>query len=368
VLTLYRRHKESCKSAADRYYRKCRCAVWCEGTVEGKYLRQSLKTRSWERGEDLKRELEDGAVEKKSITIEHALEAFIQDCEARNLNRSTLNKYRLLEKKMRAYAHGAGYVLLSGIESSIVRAFRESWKLSPRSASRVLERLRAFFNFCIQNEWITKNPAKLIKAPLVRDKQVQPFSRAEQAKILEIAYRLSASQEPPTPKTLPVHPKTGTFAKLLLHSGLRITNAAMLTKDHLVNGRLFVTTEKSYKLVSVPLPPDLLHELEQIPQHNLFQSPEGSQRGETVSDYWRDQLIKVFKRAGIKGHPHRFRHSLAVNMLSTGSSVEDVAAVLGNSPAIVSKHYSAWVQARQDRIDVQIQKAWESKPKLVRVK
>jgi len=54
VLTLWRRHKATCPHRADRYYRKCRCAVHVEGTVEGKYIRQSLKTRSWERGDTLR--------------------------------------------------------------------------------------------------------------------------------------------------------------------------------------------------------------------------------------------------------------------------------------------------------------------------
>ena len=109
-----------------------------------------------------------------------------------------------------------------------------------------------------------------------------------------------------------------------------------------------------------------MQELGEITTDPLFPSPAGSTRPETVSDYWRDQLIKVFKAAGINGgHPHRFRHSVAVNMLDKGSSVEDVALVLGNSPAIVTKHYSAFVQSRQERIDREIQKAWVEK-KLVR--
>jgi hypothetical protein len=31
VLTLYRRHRADCPHAEDRYYRKCRCAMWCAG-------------------------------------------------------------------------------------------------------------------------------------------------------------------------------------------------------------------------------------------------------------------------------------------------------------------------------------------------
>ena len=104
MLTLYRRHKESCKHAGDRYFRKCRCAVWTEGTIESKYIRRSLKTRSWERGEELKRQIEDGTAEKPSntITIERATQAFIGDCKARNLNLSTYKKYERLGTGVRS--------------------------------------------------------------------------------------------------------------------------------------------------------------------------------------------------------------------------------------------------------------------------
>jgi integrase/recombinase XerD len=367
MLTLWRRHKETCPHATDRYFRKCKCAMWCEGTVEGKYLRKSLKTRSWERADELKRDIEDGKADKKQITIEDALKAFIADCSARNLNPSTLRKYNLLRSKLSAFAENRGIVLLAGLEVDQVRAFRELRTLAPRTAGKELERLRAFFNFCVENGWLAKNPAKGVKAPITYQKQVEPFSRDEQAKILQTAYRLAMTQEAPEKGGLPVHPKTGTFAKLLLHSGLRITDAAMLTKERLQDDRLFLYAQKNKRPVTVPLPPDLVAELKAISEPDLFRSPEASTRPETVSDYWRDQLIKVFTAAEIKAHPHRFRHSLAVNMLSSGSSVEDVAAVLGNSPAIVAKHYSAWVQARQERIDTQIQKAWMT-PKLVRVK
>jgi len=48
-----------------------------------------LKTRSFERAQQLTKQLEDGIQpkqEEKVITIQAALDAFIRDCETRNLN------------------------------------------------------------------------------------------------------------------------------------------------------------------------------------------------------------------------------------------------------------------------------------------
>jgi site-specific recombinase XerD len=66
-------------------------------------------------------------------------------------------------------------------------------------------------------------------------------------------------------------------------------------------------------------------------------------------------------------HPHRFRHTLAADLLMRGASIEDVAQILGNSPAIVIKHYAQWVSGRQDRLDDFMTKTWDT-PKLLRVK
>jgi len=363
MLTLWRRHRSRCKHREDRYFRKCRCPVWCEGTIEGRYIRRSLKTRSWDRATELAREIEDGKQEEQApITLKEACALFIADAEARNLQPVTLRKLKLLTRTLTEFAPK----YLKDVDAKCLREFRASWKDAPITQQKKVERLRSIFKWFLEADLIMKNPAAGIKCPITHETAVEPFSRAEQEKIIATAYRLAHTQEH-KPKQLPVHQKTGTFANLLLNSALRITDAAMLSKDRIQGERLFLYATKNKKPVTLPLPPDLLAELNAIEGSQLFTSPEGSQRGETVSDYWRDQLIKVFDAAGIKGHPHRFRHSVAVNMLDAGSSTEDVALVLGNSPAIVAKHYSAFVQSRQERIDREIQKSW-LKPKLRRVK
>jgi hypothetical protein len=49
MLTVYRRHNPSLCKSTYRYYKRCTCPTWVEGMVGEKYVRHSLKTRSWER-------------------------------------------------------------------------------------------------------------------------------------------------------------------------------------------------------------------------------------------------------------------------------------------------------------------------------
>ena len=59
----------------------------------------------------------------------------------------------------------------------------------------------------------------------------------------------------------------------------------------------------------------------------------------------------VFQKAGIKNaHSHRFRHTLATEILTRGGTEQDAADILGISANIVRKHYAKWTIQRQERI------------------
>jgi integrase len=63
-------------------------------------------------------------------------------------------------------------------------------------------------------------------------------------------------------------------------------------------------------------------------------------------------LAAVFKKSGVKkARAHRFRHTLATRLLGQGATFEQIADILGNSPAVVRKHYGKWSKGRQDNID-----------------
>ena len=49
-----------------------------------------------------------------------------------------------------------------------------------------------FFRFCIENQWVERNPALFLKAPLVKDKPTLPFSRAEMAKNHRECWRITS--------------------------------------------------------------------------------------------------------------------------------------------------------------------------------
>ena len=91
MLTIYRRHRRSCKQRAKgRKHRHCLGPIWVDGALGGKELRESLKLRDWQRAQEMIREweAEDRRTrqQEQQITIKDAHGKFIADAEAERLH------------------------------------------------------------------------------------------------------------------------------------------------------------------------------------------------------------------------------------------------------------------------------------------
>jgi Phage integrase family len=68
---------------------------------------------------------------------------------------------------------------------------------------------------------------------------------------------------------------------------------------------------------------------------------------------------KLFKHAGVNGHPHRLRHTFAKNLLLSGVPLETASLLLAHKKlAITEKHYARFVPERQKLIENQVRKSW----------
>src|SRR5262249_36987440 len=151
---LYRRHLAVCnQKAAGRQWKRCHCPVWIQGTLVGKPIRKALDVTSWERAEQLKRDLEDAVKEGGSPkpdppSINEAIDKSMADAEhRRKFRQATLKKYRVLLAHFKNFAQGCGATQLLEIDVDLARQFRTSWKDGAISSVKKLERFSAFCRF-----------------------------------------------------------------------------------------------------------------------------------------------------------------------------------------------------------------------------
>jgi hypothetical protein len=91
MLSVYVRHRNTCKYKEDAVSKRCTCIKWLVGTLPGRKgrFRVSAKTTSWELAEGIARQYESAAAGGKDMeaamslpTVEDAVDAYLSDARA----------------------------------------------------------------------------------------------------------------------------------------------------------------------------------------------------------------------------------------------------------------------------------------------
>ena len=355
MLTIYRRHRKNCKQRmAGRDYRRCLCPIWVDGSLNGVEVRKSLRLRDWQRAQELVRrwEAEGQQIEKpKPLTVKEACDKFLVDAGARNLREPTLYKYRLLFRQFQEFSELHGHSYITDFDVDSVRQFRASWSNKNIAARKKLEAFRAFFRFVHESGWIPTNPTTPLKPPKITEPPTAPFTKEEVTSILK------ACDSYPD-KTNAVRLRA--LILLLRYSGLRIRDAATLSRNRIQGDKLFLYTAKTGTPVYCPLPPFVVEALNAIPERTAYFFWTGNSTPKSVASVWQESLKRLFVLGGVPdGHAHRFRDTFSVELLLAGVPIERVAILLGHqSVRITEKHYAPWVSARQEQLEADVRRTW----------
>jgi integrase/recombinase XerC len=355
-MLIWRRHTAKCPHLhKGREFLKCSCPLWADGYSNGKRTyRVSLKTRDMSRG--LKRAAElDAPGAPMFEPLKSAVKTFMDHCA--DLQGSTRRKYQNSLDQLVEFALGQKIDTVSDMTIDLLESFRAGRKISPITNSKELQTFRQFFGFCFDRRWIAENVAKRVKGPRnIRPNDIEPYTSGEVAKILAACDTFGRG---PYERA-----RARGMVLLLRYTALRIGDVAMLARDRVSwdaereRWRVFIRTEKTGAPVFLPIPSELKQALDALPHPRLAEAEpkhffwNGTTGKRAAVGGAERALSAVFKKSGVTdAHAHRFRHTLATELLGRGASFEDIADILGNSPVIVRKHYGKWSPARQSRID-----------------
>ena len=377
MLSLWRRHESKCPyKGKGRVWTKCQCPVWCDGELDGKRVRKSMETRDWARATRNLVKFEDptyglvrciqpgcmelvnsGRCERHTRTIGRAIAAY-HDAH-QDVSEGTRRNRRRVLRVFEHFIAGRALKNCDEIELEHLIALRSVRTISPRTWTKELEILRHFFRFCLDNDWIARNWAERVPMP----KNLKPAPR-EPYQPNEVASMIAACD------TFGRGPYERLRARatilLLRYTALRISDVALLERNRIRNGEILIRTTKNGKPVRLPVHPDLQAALDVLPLPRGGNSPDcpyffwsgHGTRLAAIRDVTRT-IETVFRASGVPGAcSHRFRHTLATEILEMGGTLEEAADILGDSEAIIRKHYAKWSAGRQARITDLLTRLW----------
>lgn len=266
------------------------------------------------------------------------------------LSPNTKSRYAVAIDEFSLFLDEQKVLTLPEITKALVEKFKV-WRME-RTKTRKMFRggggiavdaavLHRVFAIGIEHELLVKNPVRMEGKPGENPvRGAHPFSGDELA-----ALRNHAAED--------------LLSFLLLRwTGLRGSDAVKVSWREVDwnAGELVRLTQKRKKLVIVPMHEELSEILAtaqkgRTPPENepILISPETGQPMSRPRLY--ERIKALGERAGVKAsHPHRFRDTLAVDLLVRGASPYDVAKILGDKIDTIERHYAPFVPELRRRI------------------
>jgi integrase len=295
-----------------------------------------------------------GVKEKQSLTWTDVQEAFKAHMEQRikigRFQTSTRDRYQVTVREFCRYLAERQITELNHITKPVVEAFKV-WRIdritkqknSRGATGLILDTaiLHRVFAFALESEMVEKNPVRMEGQPGENPEHgAEPFTAKDLSRLRE-------------------HCGDDLLIFLLLRwTGLRGSDAVSLTwrEVHFESKEIERVTQKRKKKVVLPIHTELLFALESDyerrrpqPIDRVLLNP--STRRPLSRPRLYQRVVAIGKRAGVaNAHPHRFRDTLAVDMLSRGASPYDVAKMLGDTIETVEKHYTPFVKELRERV------------------
>lgn len=402
LITIFVRHGKDakgnpCKYAGDEFCKRCNCRKHLRWSLNGKQYRLKTGSRSWEGAEEAKRRLEEKLSGKRPakpdatrLLIADAVDTFMKAKRNAGLEEPTLQKLQKVCDRIRDFSQDSDLLFLDEVDLTHISTWPWDRYLNTTHSLRTnQERVRSFFRYFHNAGLISKNPAAAWQRIKGKTEQVSGFSAAEFERILAAIPKVERKQTYSGKErknairmqkgTKDLQQKLRALVLVMRYAGLAIIDAAGLErsqivrkgKDYRIQLRSRQKTSKRENLQGInnAIPPFVGEELMAVlngnPRYVFWNRDESKGDGEETEKrdavkYWQKWIRALLDTAGLpEATSHKFRHTLAIEMIRHGASFEDVAAALGNTVGVVAKFYShEWAKVRQSRTDAALKAAW----------
>lgn len=277
--------------------------------------------------------------------VKDLVKEFVFDCEIRKLSSRTTTTYRENITQLFNYVENEwGVTELENITSMQIKKFFQyliAKRLSESYCNTILKSLRAFYKYCLQEEYILKNPCEKVPWQKQPKTIIKAFNDEEIVKMLK-SYNTSSFLDV----------RNRALIAFLVDTGARSLETCLLRNQDI--SEMFITIKgKGNKERYVAVTPYLKkymikHERvkefyfknKKVGYDNYFLSRTG--RPLTV-----EALEVIVRKAGeiagvrdeIRCSPHTIRHYHAQTQIKNGLDVYSLSRLLGHESISITKRY-----------------------------
>jgi integrase/recombinase XerD len=312
---------------------------------------------------------------KTEIALSQAIEGYLLDAHARHLSPKTIADYTNTFNRFRAHI---GDPPLASITPDDIRHFladlgsrtvspvgvapRPARKLSKKTIRNVHIGLSALWTWAIKEGFVTHHVVRAVRPPKPEKPAIEPFSKADVEAMLKACERSQSYARPGKREcdhARPTADRDRAMILLLLDTGVRASELCadpkrkapgLFIQDVDQRNLTIKVMGKGDKERIVPIS----HRTSKAIWRYLLSRPDApttdplftNQRGGPLTSSGLLQLIRrLGQRAGISNaHPHRFRHTFAINFLRNGGNSLELQRLLGHSTLEMVKRYVALAQ------------------------
>jgi site-specific recombinase XerD len=288
----------------------------------------------------------------------NALSDFLMYCRVeRRLADLTCKAYERDVRACLEFLRSQGVAALEEIRTPDLRRFlaqEATHRPAPSSQARTVAALRCFFRFCVENDYLERDPAYVLRTPKKREALPDVLDRSELSRLLDVPGRDGVWKR--------VHAGKAQRDRLLLalfsYGGLRRSELLGLDIDDIDLDRRLVRVRnaKGGRQRVVPIHPGLVPLFlayaatrRQTSDPALFLGIQGSRLTANI-------MAQTFRRyataAGVNKRkritPHTLRHVFATELLGAGANLRQIQELLGHKHLDSTQRYTR-VHAHQLR-------------------
>lgn len=274
---------------------------------------------------------------RSTLTFAEAIDQFTAYLAEQERSEHTSNNYREdLGSFAGWYEHRFGEApVLALLDPAELRDWkrhlREERQLEPATVNRKLAAARSFLRWALA----AGHAPEIVGPKSIREVRRPPrwLSGAEQRALLRAARRSG-------------RPRDAELITLLLHTGLRLDEAAEMRRPHLTvkdrSGSLVVPKGKGRKQRTIPLNAEARAALRKLLDRAPAKAPEvlWGQRGPLTARGIQAIVCGYESATGIEGlSPHVLRHSFCKNLADAGVPIQIIADLAGHESLETTRRY-----------------------------